>query len=192
MSKLSKKLILQRAALLYSHHGYESFSIRKLAADLDIAHSVIYHYFKNEEHLLREMFLYLSRYIGLKRGQLSLKETASEMLKQRISFQLENATEIVALLKYYINNRNVFKKHSKGYIPDTASHHIKEVLAFGLETMEFKDIDLDKDSKIITHAINGYLLEYFPNSPKGIEKENLVNDIHSFLIKSLKGGVVNG
>ena len=153
---------------------------------------VMYHYFPDKDALLKEMFDTLNSSLGNKRARLPVAHNASEMLKQRIEFQLDNAEAIVAVLKYYLAYRKTFPKFKEGYVPDKSSLHIEEVLERGTASNEFISPDIKKDAKVITHAINGYLLEYYPHIPKGKEKVELINTIHQFLIRSLtKGGERN-
>ena len=94
--------------------------------------------------------------------------------------------------KYFIylsqNKPLTFKKYKNGYVPDKSALHIEEVLRFGIQTGEFTLKNLEDDAKVMTHAINGFLLEYYPHSPTGKEKKDLINRIYSFLIRALKGG----
>jgi hypothetical protein len=110
------------------------------------------------------------------------------MLKQRIGFQIDNQEEVVAVLKYYLAYRNNFKKFKNGYVPDKSALHIEEVLREGVSRNEFIIKNLEDDAKVITHAINGFLLEYYPHTPKGAERQQLINRIFNFLIRGLKGG----
>jgi AcrR family transcriptional regulator len=188
MTKIDQQFILEKTAELYSRHGYENFSIRKLAKDIHITHSVIYHYYADEETLLRAMFTYVNQELGKKRSALPDTPNSREMLKQRIVFQLDNAYLIVAVLKYYLAHRLEFKRNGTGYVPDKSALHIEEVLKRGQETKEFTIVDLESDAKVMTHAINGFLLEYHPNIPDGKEKDQLAERIYSFLIRALEGG----
>jgi AcrR family transcriptional regulator len=188
MKQDTKQLILIKASHNFALNGYEEFSIRTLAKEVPIAPSVIYHYFSDKDELLKEMYLGLNKELGEKRTALPNLKTASEMLKQRIEFQIDNSEEIVAVLKYYLAYRKDFKKNKNGYVPNKSALHIEEVLKFGIETKEFKINNLEDDAKVITHAINGFLLEYYPHKPIGIEKKELINRIYSFLIRALKGG----
>ncbi|MEN9407339.1 MAG: hypothetical protein RLZZ455_555 [Candidatus Parcubacteria bacterium] len=188
MKQDTKKIILQKAVPIFAQSGYEGFSIRILAEQIPIAPSVIYHHFEDKDALLKEMFQQLNRNLGNKRAQLPKKSTALEMLRQRIEFQIDNQESIVAVLKYYLAYRDSFKKFKNGFVPDKSALHIEEVLRFGVETNEFFVKNLEDDAKVITHAINGFLLEYYPYTPKGIEKKELVERILSFLIRALKGG----
>jgi AcrR family transcriptional regulator len=172
MTITSKDEILNKTKSLYAKHGFEEFSIRRLAKEVGVAHSVVYHYFADEETLLKAMFDYTNIQLGLKRGALAQDTSAKTMLKQRIAFQIDNSEDIVAVLKYYIAHRPQFKKNKNGFVPDKSALHIEEVLEHGKKTKEFTVTDLEDDAKVITHAINGFLLEYYPHIPTGIEKLN--------------------
>lgn len=190
MSKISQYIILENAAIIFAEGGYHTFSIRSLAKKINISPSVIYHYFKSEDELLKAMFDYINTQLGQKRKALIPTKTAEQMMKQRIEFQLDNAEMIVAVLKYYLNYRNNFSKFKNGFVPDKSSLHIEEVLKFGMETKEFRVDNLEDEAKVITHAINGFLLEYFPYKPQGSEKIQLINRINKFLMKALRGGEI--
>lgn len=180
--------ILEKAVELYAQHGYEEFSIRKLAKRIPISHSVLYHYYEDEADILRNMFEYANRTLGRLRAELSEKKSAKEMLQQRIAFQIEHSDLIVAVLKYYLSHRPQFKKNRKGFVPDKSALHIEEVLKKGVATKEFRVYDLEDDAKVITHAINGFLLEYYPHKPTGREKKLLIRRIYQFVARALKGG----
>lgn len=186
MENLTKQLIIKKAAGLFASGGYDGFNIRTLAERIPVAPSVVYHHFKDKDALLKEMFDSLNRELGRKRAKLPTPDSASEMLKQRIEFQINNQESIVAVLKYYLAYRKMFKRFKTGFVPDKSALHIEEVLKFGMETGEFTVINLEDDSKVIAHAINGFLLEYYPYLPKTQEKKELVDRIFNFLIRALK------
>jgi AcrR family transcriptional regulator len=188
MTKINNTVILEKTIELYAVNGADSFSIRKLAKAIPIAPSVIYHYYRDEDTLLESMFTYASTELGIKRAQLRQPKKADEMLKQRIGFQIDNSMHIVAVLKYYLAFRNKFPKNNQGYVPDKSSLHIEEVLEYGVKTGEFSVENIQDDAKVITHAINGFLLEYYPQVPQGSERTMLINKIHKFILRALKGG----
>jgi AcrR family transcriptional regulator len=193
MTKLSKQLILETTTKLYASSGTGTFSIRHLAHQLDIVPSVIYYHFQNEDDLLRQMFDYNSTQLGIKRAKLESPKSAKTMLKQRIEFQLDNAESIIAVLKYYLTFRSTFPKNKDGFIPDKSALHIEEVLAYGMKTGEFYTPNIKRDAKVIAHAINGFLLEYYPYKLEPLEKKQLINNIYALLIRALrKGGEKNG
>lgn len=181
--------ILQQTIKLFAEQGYGGVSIRNIARNVNIAPSVLYHYFPDKDTLLKAMFDKINTELGTERSELPVTATASEMLKQRIIFQLDHAAEIVAVLKFYLAYRNIFHKIPTGFVPDKAYLHIKEVFEFGIITGEFAPVNISEQAKVITHAINGFVLEYYPFIPEGKEKEDLVEQIHKFLIRAIaKGG----
>lgn len=186
MTKLSTELILEIAGRLYARNGEDNFTVRKLAKELKISPSVVYYYFKDESVLLRAMFDYLNHELGLRRAALPRMKSAKRMLQQRIEFQIDNQQAIVAVLKYYLSFRSTFPRFKNGFVPDKSALHIEEVLRFGIETGEFRVVNLEDDAKVITHAINGFLLEYFPHTPHAREKKELVSRIYSFLLRALQ------
>lgn len=182
----TREKILNNATEIFALSGYEGLSMRTLAKQAGITQSVLYHYFDSKDSLLEELFKFLNHNLGIKRKALRKLNSASLMLKQRIEFQLDNAKEVVAVLKYFIHNRTSFSKTVDGFIPDKASHHMEEVLELGKKNAEFRIYNLKQQAKVMTHAVNGYLLEYFPYQLKDQEKNQLVKSIHRFLICSLK------
>jgi AcrR family transcriptional regulator len=192
MAKTNSISILNTTTLLYARSGYCDFSIRKIAKELSISPSVIYHYYETEEKLLSTMFDYNNTLLGNERSQLPIPNSALKMLKQRIEFQIDHIDKIVAVLKYYLAHRNNFPKNTRGFIPDKSSLHIEEVLEYGKKTNEFNIQNIKDDAKIITHAINGFLLEYYPYKLELKERKQLVDKIYKFLVRALKGGDING
>ena len=54
------------------------------------------------------------------------------------------------------------------------------------KTGEFETSDLEADAKFIAHAINGYLLEYYPHVPSLEERKKLVGQMYSCILKALE------
>lgn len=187
MSQDTKDRIVSQTKAIFARG--ESFSMRTLANKVGITQSVLYHYFKDQEELLKYVFDVTNTQLGQKRAKLRQLQNANEMLRDRITFQLDNAEEIVFVLKYFLTKRKSFPKLTTGYVPDKAYLHIEEVLKIGVENEEFQIDNIQKDAKVITHAINGFLLEYYPARLKGQEKEDLVDSIHNFILRAIvKGG----
>ncbi len=187
MKKLqsTKEKILTETIKIYAIGGHDEFSIRKLAKQVGIAQSVIYHHFENKEVLLKYMFRQTSEDLGKKRRSLPETDTAAEMLMQRVEFQLEHAMEVTAVLKYFFAHRDIFPKIKSGYVPDKAYLHILEVLNRGVKNGEFIEMNKRQEAKVITHAINGFVMEYFPDVPTGADRKKLVEQISTFVLRSI-------
>lgn len=179
--------ILNHSKPLFAEEGYGGFSMRALSERSGVSLSSIYHFYNDKDELLEFLFNTINTSLGEKRAQLPQKSTATDLLYDRIVFQFENIEEVVFVLKYYLHFRKNFLKLDSGFLPPKTYLHVEEVLDFGINTGEFslKTHQIQKNSKVIVHAINGYLLEYYPDPPKGPELHKVVGSIHTFLLRSL-------
>ncbi len=161
--------------------------MRILAKESGVGLSSIYHFFGDKDDLLKHLYNKVNRELGVERAKLVKRRIASDMMYDRIVFQFEHIQKVVFVLKYYLHFRKKFLKLDSGFIPTKAYLHIEEVLEYGNQTGEF-DIPEDKvaeESKVIAHAINGFLLEYYPDTPNRRELKSVCTSIHHFLLKSL-------
>ncbi len=187
MTVTTKHHITRTAKSLFAKNGYEGFSMRTLAKASGVGLSSIYHFFNDKDEILNEIFTTTSKELGVARAKLPKSNSAEVMLLDRIKFQFRHIEDVVFVLKYYLHFRPDFLKLSSGYLPSKAYLHIEEVLKVGVMNGEFniKSSEINKESKVIAHAINGFLLEYYPNPPKKAELEELTSSIHLFLMRSL-------
>ena len=179
--------ILKTAKQIFASTGYEGFSIRTLAKECNVGISSIYHFFIDKDELLKTIFDKTNIHLGIARRKLPDGTSASDMLMQRIRFQFNHIEDIVFVLKYYLHYRPNFLKLNSGYLPAKAYLHIEEVLDYGVQSGEFhlEVSDIPNQSKVIAHAINGYLLEYYPVTPDSEELDDVCKAIHQFLMRSL-------
>lgn len=187
MTVNTRQTILKKSKKLFATNGYEGFSIRILAKECNVGISSIYHFFKDKDEILTELFKITSRDLGISRARLPKSSSASDMLLSRIKFQFTHIEDVIFVLKYYLHFRPNFLKLDNGYLPSKAYLHIEEVLTFGVQTGEFaiNKSEIDKESKVVAHAINGFLLEYYPSPPKKDDLNDVVSSIHKFLMRSL-------
>lgn len=181
----TRDIIIKKAKHLFATRGYEGISMRELAASCHITLSNTYHYFPSKDALLEVIFHETNTGLGKKRLALPALESASDLLKQRIEFQFDNAEDIVYVLKYYLTFRKRFKKTDTGFLPPKSYLHIEEVLSYGVKTGEFSVKDIYADAQVIAHCINGFVLEYFPHKLPTDDKKLLVNKIHHLLLRAL-------
>lgn len=176
------------AKLLFAKYGYDGVSMRILAKESGIGLSSIYHFFKDKDVLLKDIYLATNRLLGEKRKKLPPQKTAKEMLRQLLYFQFKHMEDVVYVLKYYLTFREEFAALPTKTLPAKSVLHVEEVVTKGLETGEFtvKAQEVEAKSKVIAHTINGYLLEYYPNQPDKTELDGIVEDVVSFSIAGLK------
>jgi AcrR family transcriptional regulator len=184
----SRDIILDTATKLLALQGAAGAGIRDIARASSVAPSVIYHHFGNKDGLLRAVFDRTNTRLGELRNQLPEVPTAGDLLAQRIRFQLDHAEEVVAVLKYYLAYRHTFVRLERGVLPEKAYLHMLEVVLRGVGTGEFRSHDVVADAQVMTHAVNGFLLEYYPEELSDGAKEEVVIRISSFLMRSLEGG----
>ncbi len=185
-STSTRKKILQVTSQLFSLYGYEGVTMRRIAKQAHIAPSVVYYYFEDKDILLRSMFDENNTELGILRAQLPPTKNASLMLSQRIQFQLENAEKIVSVLKYFLTYRKQFHKLPTGFVPEKTYLHIEEAIRYGVSTGEFASQEIQEQAKVITHAINGFVLEYYPDIPTQSELKKLVKTIHKFILRAIR------
>lgn len=186
MGKDSKQLIEQTAFHIFARGGYEALTMRELAKASGVTLSSIYHFFGDKDVLLKAIFDKTNTKLGKERATLPNRATAHALLKDRITFQFQHIEEVVFVLKYYLHFRPQFLRIDTGYVPAKAYLHIDEVITKGLQTGEYRSDDPVTDAKIMAHAINGFLLEYFPNPPTGRELNKLAGEITDFLQRAMK------
>lgn len=180
----TRDIILQKVKELYSRN-IVSFSMRQLAEASGIGISVLYYYFKNKDELLKIAFDTTNTNLGIERKKLPVVKDALIMLKHRIQFQFEHAQDVIFVLKYFMAHRKTFEKNPTGYIPAKGHLHIKEVLEEGIRQKKFRISNLEQDSKVIAHTINGFIMEYYPDIPIGKKRKEIVDMIASFILRAV-------
>lgn len=188
MAKLQTEVLIRESAKhLFARFGYDGVSMRILAKESGVGLSSIYHFFDDKEILLKAVYEDTNRKLGIERSELPVKATAKEMLGQLINFQFKHIEDIVYVLKYYLHFRQDFATMPTKTLPAKSVLHVEEVIRKGIETGEF-DIEgneVGAMARVISHTINGYLLEYYPDVPSSRELQEIVEDIVDFSMAGL-------
>lgn len=182
------ELIRATAQHLFAKFGYDGVSMRTLAQESGVGLSSIYHFFKDKDVLLKDIYLATNRRLGIERQALPEQPSAQRMLEQLINFQFDHIQDVVYVLKYYLHFRHDFAVLPTKTLPAKSVLHVEEVVQKGIATGEFHVAagDIAGQAKVVAHTINGYLLEYYPDVPRGAERHKIVDDIVSFTIRGLK------
>jgi AcrR family transcriptional regulator len=181
------ELIRRTAKQLFAKYGYDGVSMRSLAQASGVGLSSIYHFFKDKDVLLKAIYLQTNRELGEARQALPEQPTVERMLAQLIDFQLSHIEDVVYVLKYYLHFRQDFAALPTKTLPAKSVLHIEEVIQKGIKTGEFaiSDEDVAAKAKVVAHTINGYLLEYYPDVPRGKERKEMVDNIVAFSVRGL-------
>lgn len=181
------KQISETAKQMFAKYGYQGVSMRSLAEESGFGLSSIYHFFKDKDVLLEQIYKDTNKKLGRDREALPSTDTAKDMLEQLIYFQFEHIEDVVFVLKYYLHFREDFAALETKTLPAKSILHVEEVVKRGLESGEFKvaDEDISAKARVVAHTINGYLLEYYPDKPNSKERKKIVEDIVSFSMAGL-------
>jgi AcrR family transcriptional regulator len=178
--------IFNSAKRIFAERGYDGLSMRTLAREVGISLSSIYHYYPDKDVLLKDIFDSTNTTLGRERSKLPQLPRLEDALLQRISFQFDHIEDVVFVLKYYLHNRSDFQKQAHGWVPEKASLHIEEILSVAQANKELRpSLNIAAEAKMITHMINGFLLEYYPATPKGQEKQQLIRHLQAFILRSI-------
>ncbi len=182
----TRTAILQQAIKLMAAGGPDAVTLRSLGRGSGVVQSAVYHHFVDKDELLKATFIHLGRSLGERRAQLPPVATTREFLAQRVHFQFDNAESIVAVLKYFMGRRETFPElASTGFVPPQAYLHIVEVIERGNQAGDWHITDITGDAKVIVHAINGFVLEYYPSIPAPDDRTELVESITNFIWRAL-------
>lgn len=182
------ELISVAAKRLFAKRGYDGVSMRILAKESGVGLSSIYHFFADKDILLKTIYDKTNRELGIERDKLPAQETMQQMLEQLIEFQFDHIEDVVYVLKYYLTYREHFASLPTKVLPAKSVLHVEEVLRYGITNgeLQMEDSEIIAKARVITHTINGYLLEYYPYVPEGNERKQVVSDIVSFTMAALK------
>lgn len=159
--------------------------MRVLAKESGVGLSSIYHFFKDKDEILRELLKTVRQNLSDECSKLPSRSSAHEMLCDRIKFHFMHIESVVCVLKYYMHFRPNVMRLQSDFVPTESYIHMEEVIAKGVATGEFVSESVEEDAKLITHMVNGFLLEYYPDRPKGRELQRLVNTLASFITRAL-------
>jgi AcrR family transcriptional regulator len=181
----TREKIITNTVPLLAQHGYAGTSMRNVAEAAQLKSSVIYYYFSDKAALLRAVRQHLNRQLDETMHALPAVTTASELLRQRLLFQIQEREVIVCLLQYFMTVKQDFPLQAGGYVPERAYQHMREIIDMGISQGEYRSQDPAFDAKILTHLINGFLLEYYPHSMTPAEELALSQRLAAFIERSL-------
>ena len=178
--------IQNTAKRVFAQHDYDGLSMRALASESGVGLSSIYHFFTDKDVLLKDVFDMTNTELGIERKKLKSRATAVQMLQDRIDFQFRHMEDVVFVLKYYLHYRQDYMDLPGKILPPKAYLHIEEVLHHGISTGEFAmpNSQIETQAKIITHSVNGFLLEYYPLIPSPAERKKLVTELTAFIARA--------
>ena len=187
MSHDTKNIIISQVLGLMATTDPRAISMRKVADLVGVQQSVIYHHFHSKEELIAQAFQTAYQQLQQAYVELPAESDVHALLSQRIKYQLDNGHAIIPMLRYFMAFKQDKQGQPGGYIPQRAYAHIKEVIDLGVKQGVYASADSDADARVIVHAINGFVMEYYPDT--GSHRDELIRMIQNFIERSLtKGG----
>lgn len=181
MKNHTKQQIKHATIAVFSREGYDGLSMRRLASEIGVSVSVVYYYFPDKDTLLEQIFDEVRRDLGRKRAQMDSTNTSVESrIEMQIRFQFAHAEEIVFVYRYFLRYRTKFMRNTSGFLPPRAHRHFQEILHESMGSDESETV-----SKFLTHAINGYVLEYFPNIEDS-DIDNLCSELTHLALRTAR------
>jgi AcrR family transcriptional regulator len=177
--------IITQAIPLLAQNGYAGTGMRRVAEAAHVKQSVLYYHFDDKAALLRAVRQHLNQQLDEGLRALPAAKNTAELLRQRLRFQIQHREAIVCLLQYFMAVKQDFPLQAGGYVPERAYQHMRDILDSGIAEGCYQSEDPAFDAKILTHLINGFLLEYYPHPMTRDEEEMLTERLAVFIERSL-------
>ncbi|WP_163655203.1 TetR/AcrR family transcriptional regulator [Listeria sp. PSOL-1] len=154
------QMIIKEATRLLVENGVEYFSTTKVAKAVGISQSNIYIYFANKQDLILQVFQYhiheMSVYVSKSLSEKSsMAENLRNNIKALIAFSLKHpeSIEIIELIKHTHSLDLDLKKKQT----DKANQKIQDLLQLGIETGEFRQININVLRTLIMSTTYNYI-----------------------------------
>lgn len=180
--------IRQHAKRIFATQGYEGLSMRALSTASGVGLSSIYHFFADKDVLLLDIYNRTNTLLGVERAKLPLRKNVVQIFKDLVAFQFDHMEDVVFVLKYYLHYRQNFLEMPERILPPKAYLHIEQAIYKGIASgqLAIPASEIAIRSRVATHAINGFLLEYYPYQPPAAERRMLVENVTDFIVGSIR------
>lgn len=185
-TKNTRENLLQVATNLFSKKGYSGTAIREIGAKAGISNSIIYHYFKDKEHMLFEIIDVTSKdlircLIDIENRVSDPEECLKEMLKAHtVLFSLKKESKLLVVDLYWLKGKHqeIIRQHQR-QIFDIYMKKLKELSAKGL----LGEIDLTVSNFNIFAIINWFFRWYTEGGR--LSKEEVAENIIKFVFHGI-------
>ena len=160
-----KEEILQKSIEIFVSEGYKNVTIQKIADHCGITRTTLYIYFKNKHEIFMCSIKRVTKKIEFELLQLMKKNEFSnqELLKQMMFLIINVGEENAHLFSVIINYIQQVQKN--GYDPHKRVMHyviklrhiLSSVLIQGMETGEFRKLDLKSTNELFFSLLEGLI-----------------------------------
>jgi AcrR family transcriptional regulator len=182
-----RRVILDAATNIFVHQGYENFSMRKLAEEIEYSPGSVYLHFKNKEELfeclVEESFARLLRTLtGLQNGRVR-QDPVDELkkgMRAYVGFGLRNPSDyrFVFMLTPPVRKRP-YKVHG-------AFEALRSMVSRCIEEKRFLSVDVETTAQGLWSCVHGVasLLIQRPTFP-WVSKNRLIRQVIDMSVDSL-------
>ena len=158
MRKNNYERILRVAAKLINQRGFEGASLQKIADEVGLHKSSLFHYFKNKEELVLRIIEKSIDEVNLSLEEIANNQELSseEKLKKAIDNHLILLIRYIYNVNIYLNElRNLSKKSQRTYLEKRRRYgkHFEKIIG----EMQTKGFFSGLDTKIVTYGLLGML-----------------------------------
>jgi AcrR family transcriptional regulator len=169
--------ILNAARELFVHEGYESFSMRKLAARIEYSPATIYQHFKSKD----ELFQCLVKESFARLGELQARAAAESDKDPVAALKRGLRTYVEFGLQHPNHYRFAFLLESRvsgPYTPHAAFESLEHKVRRCIEAKRFRTTDVDTAAQSLWAAVHGVtsLLIVKPQFP-WVAREKLIGQV---------------
>lgn len=202
----NKRSILQAAEKVFVQKGYSLSTVDDIAGEAQFSKATLYRYFKSKSDILLEI-IYSSietSYQGIKKIQEKSGST-EEKLKELIGYIFSYYHEKKNLARIIFMEKAAMEKIAKAKLDFHAAHGpihpdipsrflnkmrqisdlITEIIKEGVESGEFKDVDIQDASTVLGSLIRGFHIRG-PLQDKEYSLQEATDLLHSYFLNGIK------
>ncbi len=183
-----KEQVIRKAAELFREKGYAASSMRDLAQKLGIEAASLYSHIKSKEEILQSLCFDMAGEFRKSLEEVEkTKGPASEKLRRGIIGHIEvMAKDLTASAVFMNEHRHLSQPYLRQFLLLRINYinRFKDIIAEGIESGEFKDIDKKLAVMTLFSSLNWMPQWYDPQS--NIVPESLGQQLSDMLVNGLK------
>jgi AcrR family transcriptional regulator len=202
----NRRFILEAAEKVFVQKGYRLATVDEIADEAQFSKATLYHYFPSKSDIFFEIIYnsFKESYDRIKKIQLK-KSLAQDKLKELIGYIITTYHKKKNLSRILFMEKAAMKKFVKTKRNSASLHHdfhpeispeiksqmeqisgvIGEIISEGVETGEFRDVDIQDASLVLGSLLRGF---YFrgPIQDKKYDIQETTELLHSFFLNGIK------
>lgn len=184
-----RKRTLDQAAKLFAEKGYETSSLKQLAASMDVSKAAVYHYFQTKQQLYDAIIL----------------DTLAGLAKTVTEEVAEETLPVARLKRFMTAHARYFEAHRNGFIVmlvgfsgmdsrefrdeamtlrDAHEQLLRRIIAEGVESHDFREVDVVMTGRAVLSLLNWMVRWFKPGG--GCTAEELVIEYFNLFLNGLE------